>query len=138
MNSEPARAVARLTVLVVDDSKVMRMMVIRSLRMSQLELERVLEAENGQAALDVIARDRVDLVLSDLHMPILDGVDLIARLKEHPATAKIPVVMVSSQRDEAMEQRLLALGVSAYLHKPFQPETLDRIVRAALALEDKP
>jgi two-component system chemotaxis response regulator CheY len=122
-------------VLVVDDSKIMRTMVIRCLEMSQFQVARVLEAGDGSEALGVLSRESVDLVLSDLHMPTMDGAEMVARMREQPATSSIPVVMVSSQRDEAVESKLRALGVCAYLHKPFQPETLGRILRAALHLE---
>lgn len=122
-------------VLVVDDSKIMRTMVIRCLKMSQFQVASVLEAGDGTEALGLLSRESVDLVLSDLHMPTMDGVEMVARMRERPATSSIPVVMVSSQRDEAVESKLRTLGVCAYLHKPFQPETLDRILRAALHLE---
>src|SRR5690606_33956149 len=82
-----------LNVLVVDDSRVMRAMVVRSLRLSGVPLGEVREAGNGVEALRVLGESRIDLALIDLNMPVLDGEALLRRMREDPATAGLAVVV---------------------------------------------
>jgi two-component system chemotaxis response regulator CheY len=123
-----------LKVLVVDDSKVMRRMVVRSLELSGLELSEVQEAESGTDALVVLHRMWIDVVLCDVHMPKMSGVELVRRMAEDRLTADVPVVMVSSDRNQAQIEELKRLGVRGYVIKPFQPEVLGRTVQQVLGL----
>jgi two-component system chemotaxis response regulator CheY len=127
-----------LKVLVVDDSKVMRRMVVRSLELSGLELSGVEEAESGTDALEVLHRMWIDVVLCDVHMPKMSGVELVRRMSEDRLTADVPVVMVSSDRNQAQIDELQRLGVRGYVIKPFQPEALGRTVQQALGLAGAP
>lgn len=110
-------------VLVVDDSAVMRAMVRRTLLAGGLGAARVLEAADGQAALDLLASEHVDVVVADLNMPTMGGDEMIARLRAHPLTAALPVVVVSTERSETRIASLRAQGV-AFLNKPFPPAAL--------------
>lgn len=125
-----------LSVLVVDDSTVMRRMVKRSLEMAGLPLGRVFEAENGFAALTLLVSHRIDLVLSDVNMPEMDGVELVRQMSRANATRGVPVVIVSTERSEPRIDELRTLGVSAYLNKPFRPEELGHIVRRVLGVTE--
>ena len=127
-----------LKVLVVDDSKVMRRMVVRSLELSGLEISEVQEAESGTDALDVLHRMWIDVVLCDVHMPKMSGVELVRRMSEDRLTASVPVVMVSSDRNQAQIDELHSLGVRGYVIKPFQPEALARTVQQVLGLNGAP
>lgn len=127
-----------LKVLVVDDSKVMRRMVVRSLELSGLEVSEVQEAESGSDALNVLHRMWIDVVLCDVHMPKMSGVELVRRMSEDRLTADVPVVMVSSDRNQAQIDELLRLGVRGYVIKPFQPEALARTVQQVLGLPGAP
>ena len=127
-----------LKVLVVDDSKVMRRMVVRSLELSGLEISEVQEAESGTDALDVLHRMWIDVVLCDVHMPKMSGVELVRRMSEDRLTASVPVVMVSSDRNQAQIDELHSLGVRGYVIKPFQPEALARTVQQVLGLPGVP
>lgn len=127
-----------LKVLVVDDSKVMRRMVVRSLELSGLEISEVQEAESGTDALDVLHRMWIDVVLCDVHMPKMSGVELVRRMSEDRLTAGVPVVMVSSDRNQAQIDELHSLGVRGYVIKPFQPEALARTVQQVLGLPGAP
>lgn len=118
-----------LNVLVVDDSAVMRAMVIRSLRLSRLPLGEVHQAGNGQEALVALETNWLDLALVDLNMPVLDGEELIDRVRANPAMAGIAIVVVSTESSEARIRRLLDKG-AGFVHKPFTPETLRREVVA--------
>lgn len=126
-----------LSILVVDDSAVMRRMVVRALALGGLRVDKVFEADGGEQALAVLDAQWIDLVLCDINMPHMDGVELVERMASDVLTAKVPVVMVTTERSEVRISRLKQLGVSAYLNKPFRPEALARAVREVLCLEGK-
>ena len=124
-----------LRLLVVDDSTVMRRMVVKSLEMGGLPVDQVFEAESGLQALQILNEHWVDLVLCDINMPNMNGVELVERMANDALTAKIPVVMVTTERSEVRIEQLKQLGVTAYLNKPFRPEALAQTVRQLLGLE---
>jgi two-component system chemotaxis response regulator CheY len=126
-----------LTLLVVDDSAVMRRMVIRSLSIAGLPIDKVFEADGGASALDILNQQWIDIVLCDINMPNMNGVELVERMVADPLTAKVPVVMVTTERSEERINQLKRLGVTAYLNKPFRPEILAQTVREILGLEGK-
>jgi two-component system chemotaxis response regulator CheY len=123
-----------LRVLVVDDSTVMRRMVVKSLEMGGLPVDKVFEADSGLQALKILNEHWVDLVLCDINMPNMNGVELVERMANDALTAKIPVVMVTTERSEVRIEQLKQLGVTAYLNKPFRPEALAQTVRHLLGL----
>jgi two-component system chemotaxis response regulator CheY len=125
-----------LRVLVVDDSAVMRRMVARSLELSGLGVGEVFEASDGEEALEVVRRAWIDVVLCDVHMPKMDGVELVRRMSEDLVLSDLPVVVISSDRTEGRASELGRLGIRGYVHKPFQPETIGRVVRQVLGLEE--
>jgi two-component system chemotaxis response regulator CheY len=125
-----------LSVLVVDDSSVMRRMVARSLVLSGVPAHEVHEAGDGREALRLIREQYVDLVLCDLHMPVMDGLELMKQLGTDAATADVPVVIVSSERSPGLLAELEELGVRGFLRKPFQPEALGQLVREVLRLPE--
>jgi two-component system chemotaxis response regulator CheY len=127
-----------LRVLVVDDSTVMRRMVVKSLEMGGLPVDEVFEADSGLQALRILDEHWVDLVLCDINMPNMNGVELVERMANDVLTAKIPVVMVTTERSEVRISQLKKLGVTAYLNKPFRPEALAQTVRDLLGLESAP
>jgi len=122
--------VAALRVLVVDDDPV----ILELLRINfEIEGFEVFSASDGQEGLERARADRPDVVLSDIMMPRLDGLQLLARLRDDPATAGVPVVLLSAKAQNAEVQRGLALGADDYVTKPFDPlELIDR-VNAVLA-----
>jgi two-component system chemotaxis response regulator CheY len=127
-----------LRVLVVDDSTVMRRMVVKSLEMGGLPVDEVFEADSGLQALRILDEHWVDLVLCDINMPNMNGVELVERMANDVLTAKIPVVMVTTERSEVRISQLKKLGVTAYLNKPFRPEALAQTVRDLLGLDGAP
>jgi two-component system, chemotaxis family, chemotaxis protein CheY len=120
-----------LRILVVDDSPVMRKMVIRTLNMSGLPIEAVHEACQGREALDLLAKeDGINLGLFDVNMPVLNGEELVMLVRAEPKTAGLPVVMVSTEGSAERIERLKRLG-AAFIRKPFGPEALlDAIISA--------
>ncbi|HEX6807668.1 MAG TPA: response regulator [Gemmatimonadaceae bacterium] len=124
---------APLSVLVVDDSRVMRAMIIRTLRLTGLPLGAVHEAADGLAGLGILEREPVTLALVDINMPRLSGLDMLARLGR---TATGPrVIVVSSDGSDARAVQVLEMG-HGFLHKPFAPEDLRDVVLRALDAGD--
>jgi len=110
--------------LVVDDSKVLRSVIIRTIRMSGLDVGEIQQAGDGGEALKILENSWVDMILADIHMPGMNGVELLKRLKEHPTFKTIPVLVISSDSAEERIQEMLSLGALNYLKKPFTPEGL--------------
>jgi two-component system, chemotaxis family, chemotaxis protein CheY len=117
-----------LDLLVVDDSPVTRKMVRRAITACGLEVGTVHEAENGAAALATLGAHHVDLVLADVNMPVMNGVQLVERMASDAMLAQVPVVIVATQMPDARVEHLLALGARAYIAKPFRPEALRDVI----------
>ncbi|HXE31840.1 MAG TPA: response regulator [Terriglobales bacterium] len=107
------------SILIVDASPVMRRIIERSLRMAGLELGRVWEAADGEAALRLALEHRPELVLTELNLAAMSGLDLLRQLRAAEATRDVPVVIITSQAGEAHVRQALALGAGGYIRKPF-------------------
>lgn len=117
-----------LNILIVDDSATTRAIIKRTITLSQVQTRSILEACDGQEALNILADHPIDLIFADLNMPRMDGVELTGRIRSNPRIATIPVVIVSS---ESMENRIAALkaqGIAGYIRKPFTPERLRNVI----------
>ncbi len=108
--------------LIVDDSSVMRKIVERSLRQAGIELAAVLEASNGAEALAVLAENKVELILSDINMPLMDGLELVKQLGGVPNAKGVPVIMITTEGSESHVVEALSAGARGYIRKPFTPE----------------
>ncbi len=111
-------------VLLVDDSPAMRSFLRRVLDLSGITVGTCLEAGNGQEALEVLRREWVDVVLTDLNMPTMDGEQFVRVVEQDESLRSIPVVVVSTDRTEGRIRQMMALGAKGYVAKPFPPETL--------------
>jgi two-component system, chemotaxis family, chemotaxis protein CheY len=114
--------VKKLKVLIVDDSSVMRKIVERSLRQAGLDLGEVLEAGNGAEALVEVQKGSLDLILSDINMPAVDGLEFLKNLAGVEAAKGVPVVMITTEGSEARVVEALSAGAKGYIRKPFTPE----------------
>jgi two-component system chemotaxis response regulator CheY len=117
-------------VLVVEDSKAIRTMI-------RVALEEaggffVVEAGNGFEALKALPMQPLDLIITDINMPDINGLELIGYVKSNPAYRAIPLIIVSTEKSEADKKRGLALGASGYVVKPFKKEDLMALVRQVL------
>jgi two-component system chemotaxis response regulator CheY len=113
-----------IRVLLVDDSAVMRKVVERSLRESGIAVGEVLEANDGWEALAVAREKSPDLILCDINMPTMDGIEFLQHLQGTEAAWKIPVVMVTTEGGEARVNQALSAGARGYISKPFTAEQL--------------
>jgi two-component system, chemotaxis family, chemotaxis protein CheY len=114
--------VKKIKVLIVDDSAVMRKIVERALRQGGLDLGEVLEAGNGAEALTVVRRGGIDLILSDINMPVMDGLEFLRNLAAENLAKGVPVVMITTEGSESRVVEALSAGARGYLRKPFTPE----------------
>jgi two-component system chemotaxis response regulator CheY len=112
------------TVLIVDDSTVMRGFIRRVMDLSGFPFQTVLEASDGAEALQVLADNWVDVVLTDINMPNMNGEELVRRLEQDDLLRSIPVVVVSTDSTDSRIHQMRLLGAKGYVKKPFQPETL--------------
>jgi two-component system chemotaxis response regulator CheY len=118
-----------LRVLIVDDSSVMRKIVDRSLRQAGLAVAEVFEASNGVEALARLQETRVDLILSDINMPTMDGLELVRQVQSLENAKGVPIVMITTEAGESHVVQALADGARGYIRKPFTPDQIrERII----------
>ena len=125
----------RLNALVVEDSPPLRKMIVFALaRIPDLAL---VEADDGVDALRKLAGARFDLVITDINMPILDGLKLVKRLRADENYMDVPIIIITTEGAAEDRQRALALGANAYITKPIQAPQVIKLVRQILGLGDK-
>ncbi len=117
-----------LNILVVDDSSLTRKAIKRIIEMLGLDLGQIFEAESGKKALKILDETKVDLVLADLNMPEMGGIEMISHMRDNEAINDIPVVVISTESSTTRIEGLLANGAKAYLHKPFTPEEVKEVI----------
>jgi two-component system, chemotaxis family, chemotaxis protein CheY len=121
----------KLKILIVDDSSVMRKIVERSLRQAGLDLSEVLEASNGAEALAAVQKGSLDMILSDINMPVMDGLEFLKNLAGVETAKGVPVVMITTEGSEARVVEALSAGAKSYLRKPF---TSDQVKQRVIPL----
>lgn len=112
-----------MNILVVDDEKTARSLLVETLKSNG---EKVFEAEDGRQALVLLEKEKIDLVLTDRAMPVLDGIGLLQALRDRNST--VPVVMISAYGEEKLWGQALGLGAKDYLLKPFEVKEVFRVV----------
>jgi len=115
--------------LIVDDSSVMRKIVERSLREAGVELGEVYGASNGVEGLALLNQKEVDLVLSDVDMPVMDGLEFVRQMQSLENAKNIPVVMITTEGGENQVREAISLGAKGYIRKPFtQDQVKDQVI----------
>lgn len=122
-------------ILSVDDSKTVRLIVARALRPYDCVL---CEAGNGEEGLAVAARERPDLVILDVTMPVMDGVTMLERMKQDEQLKAIPVLMLTAEAAKANRAYITQLGAQEYIVKPFREQQLIEKISALVPLQAKP
>jgi len=116
-------------ILIVDDSSVMRKIIERSLRQAGLDQAEVVEAGNGIEALAQVREGVFDLILSDINMPAMDGIEFLRQLATIESTKSVPVVMVTTEGSESRVVEALSIGAKGYIRKPFTPDQIkERVI----------
>jgi two-component system chemotaxis response regulator CheY len=111
-------------VLVVDDSAAIRKILQRVLRQTGMAIGAIHEAGDGQEALEVLKSQPVNLVLTDINMPKMDGLQLLAAIRANADWRELPVVMITTEGGEAKVGEALRLGARGYVRKPFTAEQI--------------
>ena len=113
-----------LDVLIVDDSAAIRKILHRVLVQAEIPLGKVFEASDGMDALAKLKIDKVGLILSDINMPNMDGIEFLSRLKADDEFKSVPIVMVTTEGSQAKVMQALQLGAVGYVRKPFTAEQI--------------
>ena len=108
--------------LIVDDSSVMRKIVERSLRQAGLDTLRVFEAGSGIDGLELLKAEHVDLILSDINMPSMDGLEFLRQIRSQNLAPGVPVVMITTESSEEHVKQAILSGAQGYIRKPFTAE----------------
>lgn len=124
-----------INVLVVDDSSVMRAMISKTMGLSGLPLGKIYQAANGQEGLDVLSGHWIDLIIADINMPVMNGEEMIDRVRANPELKDISIIIISTEGSDARIDRLRGKG-AAFIHKPFTPETIRDTVKDIMNLGD--
>src|SRR6185312_13093706 len=121
---EIKRPFMSLNVLIVDDSAAIRKILQRVLRQTDIQIGEILEAGDGKEALQVLEKTQVGLVLSDINMPNMDGLQLLSELKGKAEWKKVPIVMITTEGSHNKVLEAVNLGAAGYVRKPFTAEQI--------------
>lgn len=119
-------------ILIVDDSEIMRAMLKKVIAMSEAPVKEIFEANNGLEGLEKLENELVDVVLSDINMPQMNGIQMIEKIKETDETKHLPVIVVSTEGSAQVIDHLMDLGIKEYLRKPFTPESVRDALKKVL------
>jgi two-component system chemotaxis response regulator CheY len=129
----PSSTLPELNALVVEDSPMMRQLLVFAL--SRVKQLRVTEADDGVDGLRKLAGGKFDIILTDINMPIMDGLKLVKRVRTDPIHKDVPIVIITTESAEEDRQRALSLGANAYITKPIQAPQVIAKVRELLGLD---
>ncbi|RLB11622.1 MAG: response regulator [Deltaproteobacteria bacterium] len=113
-----------MKLLIVDDSATMRKIIMRGIRQSGFKVDEFFEAGNGKEALEVIESNNVDIVLTDVNMPEMNGLELLEKLRSSSNTQDLPVIMITTEGAESIVEKAKQLGLNGFIRKPFTPEAI--------------
>lgn len=123
-------------VLIVDDSSIIRSTIRKVLQISRIEVGEIFEAENGKDALQQIEDHPINIVLADINMPVMNGLEMVDIMAQKGMLDKLPVIIISTERNVTRMAELKAKGVRAYLNKPFTPENIQQVVNNIMGAGD--
>ncbi len=112
-----------MTILVVDDSPVMRRMIIRTINLCGIDIDTIYEAGNGYEGLEILEKHWIDILFIDVNMPVMDGMEMLKKVRERPDTRDLPVLIISTESNENRIRTIAECG-AGFVHKPFTPENL--------------
>jgi len=124
-------------VLIVDDSKTIRAIIVKTLKLTELDINDIYEAGNGREALDCLQDKWIDLVLTDLNMPVMTGLELISSMAEDGLLKDIPVIVISTDGSATRIEKLKEKGIREYIRKPFTPESIGEVIDRVLGVKNE-
>ena len=110
------------SLMIVDDSATMRKIIMRTMRMSGLEFDQPQEAGNGREALEKLNDGPVDIILCDINMPEMNGMELVRKVRELDSCSDTKIIMVSTESSNELIDNIISDGANGYITKPFTPE----------------
>lgn len=119
-----------LTFLVVEDSPTMRQLISFSLK--RFKGCKIVEAVDGVDALKKLASEKIDMILTDINMPVMDGLKLVSLIRQNPELKDLPIIIITTEGAEEDRQRGLALGANSYIAKPIQSSHLIKTIQELL------
>ena len=119
-------------VLIVDDSWSMRSIIKKTIQISGFDVGEYFEGSNGEEALKVLNDTWIDVIVSDIHMPVMDGLSMLKALQNHDVFKTIPVVMVTTEGRGNRVEEALSLGARAYVQKPFTPQQIKEMLLSVI------
>lgn len=122
-----------MRILIVDDSAMMRTMIKRVVRLANVPIDEVLEAANGREALAILESRDVELLLTDINMPVMNGAELLREIARHDRWRGLGRVIISTDGSASRKEDAAALDVRWYLEKPFEPEVLRDVLTEFIA-----
>jgi two-component system chemotaxis response regulator CheY len=120
------------SILVVEDSPTMRQLI--TFAMKRISGAKVIEATDGVDALKKLSSEKVDLILADINMPVMDGLKLVSLVKNNQSYKDIPVIIITTEGAKEDKERAMAIGANAYLPKPIQTQELIKLVNSFLGV----
>ncbi|WP_421774994.1 response regulator [Gracilimonas sp.] len=122
-----------INILVVDDSAVMRSMIIKTIKNTGIEIGEVYQASNGAEGLEVVDNNWLDLLFIDVNMPIMDGMEMLDNVRRNPITMDMPVLIVSTESNNE-RIKIIDEQYAGFVHKPFTPEILKEKILSVLGV----
>lgn len=119
-------------ILIVDDSAVTREVMSRTIRLSGIPLGNIYQAAHGGEALKVLDEQWVDMVFTDINMPVMDGMQFVAEMQKRADWERLPVVVVSTEGSKNRMEELEKSGISGYIRKPFTPEQVADMIQKVM------
>lgn len=119
------------SILVVEDSPTMRQLI--TFAMKRIPDTRVIEATDGVDALKKLSAEKVDLILADINMPVMDGLKLVSLVRNNQSYKNIPVIIITTEGAREDKERALAIGANAFLPKPIQTQELIKLVTSFIS-----
>ncbi|MBW2144599.1 MAG: response regulator [Deltaproteobacteria bacterium] len=122
-----------INILIVDDSTVMRAIILKTMQMSGIQIGEIYQAANGQEGLETVKDNWIDIVIADINMPVMNGEEMIDRMQDNLYTRDIPVVVVSTEGSQKRIERLKDKGVT-FISKPFTPELVRDTIKTVTGM----
>jgi len=123
-------------VLIVDDSNAMRAVIKKILTISGFQMDHCLEAGNGREAMEVLSKNWIDVIISDINMPEVNGLELLDLLKKNETLKEIPVIMITTEGSADRMQEAFNRGAKGFVKKPFLPEDIRKILYQVIGVSE--
>ena len=123
-------------VLIVDDSNAMRAVIKKIVTISGFQMDQCLEAGNGREAMEVLSENWIDIIISDINMPEVNGLELLDQLKKNETLKEIPVIMITTEGSAERMQEAFNRGAKGFIKKPFLPEDIRKILHQVIGVSE--